>query len=94
MNTVWIIAAVMLAAAAGLTMFRMLAGPNTLDRLVALDTLVAVAMCSLGTWAAYSLDSTVVYGIVALSLISFVGSVSVARFRVPDTPTPGQGDPG
>ena len=84
MNTVWMIAAVMLVAAAALTMFRILAGPNTLDRLVALDTLVAVAMCGLGAWAAFSLDSTVVYGIAALSLISFVGSVSVARFRVPD----------
>jgi len=83
-NTVWMIAAVMLVAAAALTTFRILAGPNTLDRLVALDTLVAVAMCGLGTWAAFSLDSTVVYGITALSLISFIGSVSVARFRVPD----------
>jgi multicomponent Na+:H+ antiporter subunit F len=51
---------------------------------VGLDTIVALAMCGLGTWAAFSLDSTVVYGITALSLISFVGSVSVARFRVPD----------
>ena len=84
MNTVWMIAAGMLVAAAALTVFRILAGPNTLDRLVALDTLVAVAMCGLGAWAAFSLDSTVVYGIAALSLISFVGSVSVARFRVPD----------
>jgi len=84
MNAVWMIAAVLLVGAAALTMIRMLAGPNTLDRLVSLDTLVAVAMCGLGTWAAYSLDSTVVYGITALSLISFVGSVSVARFRVRD----------
>ncbi|MCK5754723.1 MAG: cation:proton antiporter, partial [Mycobacterium sp.] len=37
----------------------------------------------------FSLDSTVKYGIVALSLMSFVGSVSVARFRVPDK----EGDP-
>ena len=85
MNIVWMIAAVMLVAAATLTMFRILAGPNTLDRLVALDAIVAVAMCGLGTWAAFSLDSTVVNGITALSLISFVGSVSVVRFRVPDT---------
>lgn len=84
MNSVWTIAAVMLIAAAAITMFRLLAGPSTLDRLVALDTLVAVAMCGIGTWAAFSLDSTVVYGITALALISFVGSVSVARFRVPD----------
>lgn len=84
MNTIWIIAAVMLAAAASIVMFRILAGPSTLDRLVALDTLVAVAMCGIGTWAAYSLDTTVTYGLTALALIGFLGSVSVARFRVPD----------
>ena len=84
MNTVWIISAVMLAAAAVATMFRMLLGPTTLDRLVALDTLVAVTMCVIGTWAAFSLDTTVTYSLTALALITFVGSVSVARFRVPD----------
>jgi multicomponent Na+:H+ antiporter subunit F len=85
MNTVWVIAAVMLIAAGVITMFRLLAGPSTLDRLVALDTVVAVTMCSIGTWAAFSLDTTVTYSLAALALISFVGSVSVARFRVPDT---------
>ncbi len=84
MNTVWIIAAVMLTAAAVIVMFRILNGPSTLDRIVAVDTLVAVTMCSIGTWAAFSLDTTVTYGLTALALISFVGSVSVARFRVPD----------
>ncbi|ALR10558.1 monovalent cation/H+ antiporter subunit F [Mycobacteroides saopaulense] len=85
MSLVWQIAAVLLIAAATVTMYRLLAGPNTLDRLVAVDTLVAVTMCALAAWATYSLDSTVLYGVVALSLISFLGSVSVTRFRVPDT---------
>jgi len=85
MNTVWVIAAVMLCLAAATTMFRLLAGPSTLDRLVALDTLIAVTMSSVGTWAAYSLDTTVTYSLAALALISFVGSVSIARFRVRDT---------
>ena len=84
MTIVGIIAAVMLTAAAVVTMLRLLGGPSTLDRLVALDTLVAVTMCAIGTWAAFSLDTTVTYGLTALALISFVGSVSVARFRVPD----------
>ncbi|MDT5186504.1 MAG: multicomponent Na+:H+ antiporter subunit [Mycobacterium sp.] len=88
MTIVWVIAAVMLAAAAVVTMFRLLAGPSTLDRLVAVDALVAVMMCAIGTWAAYSLDTTVTYSMTALALISFVGSVSVARFRVPDTDKP------
>lgn len=86
MSTVWVIAGVILSAAAAITMFRLLAGPSTLDRLVALDTLVAVAMCGIGTWAAAGLDSTVTYSLAALALIGFVGSVSVARFRVPDPP--------
>ncbi|BBZ57573.1 MULTISPECIES: monovalent cation/H+ antiporter complex subunit F [Mycobacteriaceae] len=85
MNTIWTIAAVMLIAAAAITVFRLLAGPGTLDRLVALDTFVAVTMCGIGTWAAYSLDTTATYSLTALALITFVGSVSVARFRVRDT---------
>ncbi|KRD05589.1 cation:proton antiporter [Mycobacterium sp. Root265] len=84
MHVVWIAAAVMLSSAAAITMYRLLAGPSTLDRLVALDAFVAVTMCGIGTWAAFSLDSTVTYSLTALALISFVGSVSVARFRVPD----------
>jgi multicomponent Na+:H+ antiporter subunit F len=88
MTIVWAISAVMLTAAAVATMFRLLAGPSTLDRLVALDALVAVTMCGVGTWAAFSLDTTVTYGLTALALISFVGSVSVARFRVPDIDRP------
>ncbi|MEO3758753.1 monovalent cation/H+ antiporter complex subunit F [Mycobacterium sp. B14F4] len=88
MTVVWIIAAVMLITAAALTTFRLLAGPSTLDRLVAVDTLIAVTMCGVGTWAAYSLDTTVTYGLTALALITFVGSVSVARFRVPDVEEP------
>ena len=67
MNTVWVVAAVMLVLAAGITMFRLLAGPSTLDRLVGLDTLIAVTMCGVGTWAAYSLDTTVTYSLVALA---------------------------
>jgi multicomponent Na+:H+ antiporter subunit F len=86
MNLVWVIAGLMLVAAGTVTMVRLLAGPSTLDRLVAVDTLVAVTMCGVGTWAAFSLDTTVTYSLAALSLISFLGSVSVARFRVPDAP--------
>lgn len=88
MTYVWLIAAVMLTTAAALTTFRLLAGPSTLDRLVALDALVAMAMCGIGTWAAFSLDSTVTYGLTALALMSFLGTVSVARFRVPDVDKP------
>ncbi|MFT4125871.1 MAG: monovalent cation/H+ antiporter complex subunit F [Gordonia sp. (in: high G+C Gram-positive bacteria)] len=84
MTTVWFLVAAMLLVAAVLITGRVLAGPTTLDRLVALDALVAVCMCALTAWAAYSGDTTVVPAIVALSLLSFVGSVAIARFRVRD----------
>jgi multicomponent Na+:H+ antiporter subunit F len=78
------IAGTLLIGAAIITTYRLLAGPSSLDRLVAMDTILAVSICSLALWAVYSLDTTIVPAIVALSLVSFVGSVSVARFRVRD----------
>ncbi|WP_433607102.1 monovalent cation/H+ antiporter complex subunit F [Prescottella agglutinans] len=84
MTAVMIIAGAMLVVAALLTTYRLLAGPGSLDRLVAMDTLVATAICGLSIWAAYSGDTTIVPAIVALALVGFVGSVSVARFRVSD----------
>ena len=84
MTTAMIIAGVILVAAALLTAYRLLAGPSSLDRLVAMDTLIATAICGLSVWAAYTGDTTIVPAIVALALVGFVGSVSVARFRVSD----------
>lgn len=84
MTVVLAISGALLIAAAVLTTYRLLDGPGTLDRLVAMDTILALAMCGLAVWSVYSLDTTIVPGIVALSLVSFVGSVSVARFRVRD----------
>ncbi|GAA4397015.1 monovalent cation/H+ antiporter complex subunit F [Tsukamurella soli] len=86
MTAVYVATAVILVLAAAITTYRLLDGPSTLDRVVAVDALVAIAMCGLAVWAAFSGNSTVVPGIVALSLIGFVGSTSVARFRVPDRP--------
>ena len=86
MTVVAMVAGSLLTAAALLTIYRVLAGPNTLDRMVGIDTLIAVAICGLAVWAVYSGDTTVVPGIVALSLVGFLGSASVARFRVPDEP--------
>ncbi|NLE80376.1 MAG: cation:proton antiporter [Rhodococcus sp.] len=84
MATVAAVTGIILAVAGVLTTYRLLDGPGSLDRLVALDTLIAVAMGGLAVWAAYSGDTTIVPSIVALSLVSFIGSVAVARFRVSD----------
>ncbi len=84
MTAVFVITGVILVVAAFLTSYRLLRGPNTLDRVVAVDALVAIAIGGLAVWASYSRNSSVIPAIVALSLIGFVGSLSVVRFRVPD----------
>ncbi|MFE9784579.1 monovalent cation/H+ antiporter complex subunit F [Nocardia sp. XZ_19_231] len=84
MTVVAIIAAILLTAAAVITSYRVLAGPSTLDRVVGIDSLMAIAASGLAVWAAYSDDTTVIPAIVALALVGFLGSAAVTRFRVRD----------
>lgn len=78
------VSGVLLFISAILITYRMVGGPNSLDRLVAVDALLALAICGLAVWAVYTRDTTVLPGMVALALVGFIGSVSVARFRVSD----------
>jgi multicomponent Na+:H+ antiporter subunit F len=84
MTIVAVIAAVLLTAAAVITSYRVLAGPSTLDRVVGIDSLMAIAASGLAVWAAYSDDTAVIPAIVALALVGFLGSAAVTRFRVRD----------
>ncbi|WP_041450809.1 monovalent cation/H+ antiporter complex subunit F [Hoyosella subflava] len=87
MNIVFLVCGAMLVAASMITTYRLVAGPNSLDRLVAVDMLVALCLCGLAAWAAYSRDTTVVSAVVALALLGFIGSISITRYRVSDTET-------
>ncbi|KIA64764.1 monovalent cation/H+ antiporter complex subunit F [Nocardia vulneris] len=84
MTVVAIVAGVMLTVAAALTSYRILAGPSTLDRVVGIDSLMAIAASGLAVWAAYSQDTTLLPAIIALALVGFLGSAAVSRFRVRD----------
>ncbi|MFF2085215.1 monovalent cation/H+ antiporter complex subunit F [Nocardia sp. NPDC058176] len=84
MTVVAIIAGTLLISAAVITSYRVLAGPSTLDRVVGIDSLMAIAAAGLAVWAAYSNDTTVIPAIVALALVGFLGSAAVSRFRVRD----------
>lgn len=80
----WGGSALALSIALLLAMVRLLGGPNTLDRLISLDLLAAIAQCGLGVYIAWTKDTTPAAALVALALVAFLGSVSVARFRVDD----------
>ena len=84
MTTILTVSGILLLISSLLITYRVLAGPTSLDRLVAVDAILAIAMCGLALWAVYSGDTTITPAIVALALVGFIGSVSVARFRVRD----------
>ncbi|QKT09002.1 cation:proton antiporter [Gordonia sp. X0973] len=84
MDILWSVAAGMLLIAAVNTSIRLLAGPTTLDRLIALDMVIALTMSGLALWAGTSGDSSVISTVVAIALVNFIGSIAVARFRVRD----------
>ncbi|WP_069164818.1 monovalent cation/H+ antiporter complex subunit F [Nocardia altamirensis] len=84
MTVVVIVAGILLTAAALITSYRILAGPSTLDRVVGIDSLMAIAASGLAVWASYSEDTTLLPAIIALALVGFLGSAAVTRFRVSD----------
>jgi len=75
-----ILVSALLFAAASLVLVRIVRGPTTLDRIVAVDVLLAVVVCAVAAEAAYTRDATSLPILVVLSILGFIGSVSVARF--------------
>ncbi len=69
-------------AAAVVTLWRIARGPTMLDRMVALEVLIAATVGAVGLEAAVNRHTTTLPILVVLSLVGFIGSVSVARFSV------------
>lgn len=69
-----------LSLAALLVMVRLVRGPSVPDRIVALDVLVQIVVAGIAVAAAVTRDGTYLAVLVAVSLLAFVGTVTVARF--------------
>jgi multicomponent Na+:H+ antiporter subunit F len=80
MTVVLLVCAAVLSVAALCTVARMTTGPTLLDRAVALDMLVAIGICALALEAAANRHTHTLPILLVLTLVGFVGSVSVARF--------------
>jgi len=79
-TVVAVIAHALLGSGALLALIRLARGPSLLDRVVATDTLLVIISASLAVHAALERDPTVVPVLVVVSLLAFVGSVSIARY--------------
>jgi multicomponent Na+:H+ antiporter subunit F len=80
MTAVLLVCAAMLLVAAVCAVARMTLGPTLLDRAVALDVFVAIVICALALEAAVNRHTFTLPILLVLTLLGFVGSVSVARF--------------
>lgn len=67
-----------------LTGYRLLIGPTSLDRLVAFDGVSALMQCALAIYIFFTIDTTVVNGMVVVALFGFISSVALTRFRKED----------
>ena len=80
MTVVLLVCVVMLAVAAICAVVRMTIGPTILDRAVAFDVFVAIGVCAVAVEAAVNRHTWTVPVLLVLTLLGFVGSVSIARF--------------
>jgi multicomponent Na+:H+ antiporter subunit F len=82
MNVVFVTVLAMLGLAAALTLYRLLRGPSTLDRVVALDVFVVLTVVAAAVYVAVYRDGSNIPLLAAVALVGFVGSVSAARLAV------------
>lgn len=80
MTAVVVVCAVLLTAGAAMALVRAERGPSMLDRTVALDIIVTVVVAAVALYASVERRTDVVPILVVLSLVGFVGSVTISRF--------------
>lgn len=80
MNAVLVVCFAGLGLASLLVLVRLVRGPSVPDRIVALDVLVQIVVAGIAVAAAVTRDGTYLSVLVAVSLLGFVGTVSVGRF--------------
>lgn len=80
MTIVAIVCGALLSAAAILALVRAERGPSMLDRTIALDVFVTAIVGAIVLEAAFSGRTDTLPLLVVLSLVAFVGSVTIARF--------------
>ena len=71
---------VILVLAGGLFLYRLCAGPNLADRVVALNGLLLVGMGAIATHAAHTAVGAFLPTLVAVALVGPIGNGMIARF--------------
>ena len=80
MTEVGLFCLALLGITGALCLVRLVRGPTTLDRTIATDVFVSAVIGAIGLEAAIGRHTTTLPILIALSMIGFLGSVSIARF--------------
>ncbi|MEU5945679.1 monovalent cation/H+ antiporter complex subunit F [Micromonospora sp. NPDC047465] len=75
-----VVLTVLFSVTALLALARLYRGPSLIDRVVAADMLLATMVGAVGAEAAVNRHATTLPVLVVLSLLGFIGSVSLVRF--------------
>lgn len=75
-----ILAGVMFGIGAIAAMARIIRGPSILDRALATDVLLAIAICGLGAEMAINRHTDTLVVLLVLAMFAIVGSIAIARF--------------
>jgi multicomponent Na+:H+ antiporter subunit F len=79
MTVVVTVVLAVLSAAGLLTLVRLVRGPDTLDRIAALDVFVILIVAAAAVHIAYYEDGTIIPMLLAVALLGFVGTASATR---------------
>ncbi|MQA14506.1 MAG: sodium:proton antiporter [Pseudonocardiaceae bacterium] len=79
MTTVFTITLTLLCVAGVLTLVRLLRGPSTLDRIVAVDVFIILIVAGAAVYVAVYRDGANITLLAAVALLGFVGTATAAR---------------
>ena len=76
----FLISSILLLAALGLAIKRILMGPTGFDRVIALDLIGGICLCLIVMFAISSEQGVLLDSAFAIALVSFLGTVAFARY--------------
>ena len=79
MNVVFVVVLSVLCLAGAITLVRLLRGPDTLDRIAALDVFVILIVAAAAVYVAIYGDGSNIPLLAAVALLGFVGSATATR---------------
>ncbi|MGH3587523.1 MAG: monovalent cation/H+ antiporter complex subunit F [Pseudonocardia sp.] len=79
MTIVFVVVIGVLCVAGALALVRLLRGPDTLDRIAALDVFVILIVAAAAVYVAYYRDGSNIPMLAAVALLGFVGSATATR---------------